>query len=99
MHDQRRIACTAGMDPAMTLWEGVAEAVSTNQKFGDSELHLDSKKMAAKAKTKHAHGAPGRGGHLRSKVEKRDDDIIHVRYLPERVPQLRRFKKMADMLF
>ncbi|KAJ8116945.1 hypothetical protein OPT61_g1747 [Boeremia exigua] len=34
--------------------------------------------MAAKSKAKSADGAAKRRGHLRSKVEKRDDDIIHT---------------------
>lgn len=42
MHDQRRIACTARMNPAIALWASVAEAASTNQKFDGSELHIHS---------------------------------------------------------
>ncbi|KAF1927863.1 LCM-domain-containing protein [Didymella exigua CBS 183.55] len=34
--------------------------------------------MTARQKEKSAKPAKGRGGHLRSKVEKRDDDIIHT---------------------
>jgi len=37
--------------------------------------------MTTKQKEKPVKAAKGRGGHLRSKVEKRDDDIIHVRPL------------------
>lgn len=36
--------------------------------------------MTTKSKEKSTKAANGRGGHLRSKVEKRDDDIIHVRH-------------------
>lgn len=37
--------------------------------------------MTTKQKEKSAKAVKGHGGHLRSKVEKRDDDIIHVRPL------------------
>jgi hypothetical protein len=37
--------------------------------------------MTTKPKEKSTKAVKERGGHLRSKVEKRDDDIIHVRPL------------------
>lgn len=37
--------------------------------------------MTTKQKEKPAKAVQGRGGHLKSKLEKRDDDIIHVRLL------------------
>jgi hypothetical protein len=36
----------------------------------------------------------GRGGHLKSKLEKRDDDIIHVRLLAE-IPIASAFQALA----
>lgn len=50
--------------------------------------------MTTKQKEKSAKAAKGRGGHLRSKVEKRDDDIIHVRLLAE-IPIAAAFQALA----
>lgn len=51
--------------------------------------------MATKQRDKTAKASKARGGHLRSKVEKRDDDIIHVRR-HARIPSPQRFKDLPD---
>lgn len=58
----------------------------TQVKFGDSKCTSETT-MSAKPRTRLQNGSGKRKGHLRSKVEKRDDDIIHVRNFA-RIPSL-----------
>jgi hypothetical protein len=50
--------------------------------------------MTTKPKEKSTKAVKERGGHLRSKVEKRDDDIIHVRPLAG-IPTTSAFQALA----
>lgn len=91
MHDKDQLSAP----PSATVAEAVAAAADfLVGLFGDSNSKRITT-MSARQSVKPHKGAVKRKGHLRSKVEKRDEDIIHVRGFA-RIPSLRNNKDAPD---
>lgn len=91
MHDQRR-SRAAGIRPKPR--HSLATVAEWLPKIAAAVNAIVIATMTTKQKEKSAETAKGRGGHLRSKVEKRDDDIIHVRPLAG-IPIIVAFQALA----